>query len=101
MVDYNAPRFQHPRETWTVKQCEKAAKHTAKDGMGTPYPFKGRVHFGHYAHGMVVRYNGGTVIDGKWWQGEEWHLPLLPEGFQIVVVPTWGHRIIKTPACKA
>ena len=52
---------------------------------------------GHYALGMSVRYNGGTVIDGEWWQGEEWQLPLLAEGYEIVHVPTWGYRIIKTP----
>ena len=101
MVDYNAPLYQHPQQTWDAKKCEKLAKRRTTDGMGTPYPFKGYLHLGelgHYAHGISVRYNGGCVRDGEWWQGEEWPLPKLAEGFEIVTVPTWGYRIIKTPA---
>lgn len=103
MVDYDASLYQHPQEVWDAKKCEKLAKRTVKDGLGTPYPFKGYLRLGelgHYAHGMSVRYNGGTVIDGKWWQGEEWPLPKLADGFEIVRVPTWGYRIIKTPVCE-
>ena len=99
MVDYNLPLYQHPQETWDVKKCEKLVKRIARDGMGTPYHFKGYVYPGEigfpYWADIAVRYNGGTVIDGEWWQGEEWQLPKLPEGFEIVIVPTWGYRIIK------
>jgi len=102
MVDYNAPLYQHPQETWDAKKCEKLVKRTIKDGLGTKHHLKGMLHLGelgHYAHGISVRYNGGTVIGDKWWQGEEWPLPKLPDGFQIMYVSTWGYRIIKTPAC--
>ena len=97
MVNYDAPLYQHPQEVWDVKKCTKLAKRVAKDGMGTPYPFQGSLYLqlGHHVHGMRVRYNGGTVIDGEWWQGEEWQLPQVAEGFKIIHVPTWGYRIIK------
>jgi len=99
MVDYNAPLYQHPQETWDAKKCEKLANRTLKDGLGTPYPGKGYLlssEIGHQ-HGLIVRHNGGTVIDGKWWQGEEWQLPIVAEGYEIITVPTWGYRIIKKP----
>ena len=99
MVDYNAPLYQHPQETWDAKKCEKLCRRVAKDGLGTKYPFKGYIGdmIGHYHHGMIVRYNGGTTINGKWWQGEEWQLPSVPPEFEIITVPTWGYRIIKKP----
>lgn len=98
MVDYNAPLYQQPRETWDSKKCQTLANRVAKDGMGTPYPFKGYLYFGELGHsvfGISVRYNGGKVIDGKWWQGEEWQLPELPPEYQIICVPCWGYRIVK------
>ena len=99
-MDYNAPLFQHPPQIWDVKKCERLCKKRQKDGCGTPYPFLGflpRSELGcHYAHGMLVRYNGGTVIDGKWWQGEEWKLPIVPDGFEIIRRRTWGYQIVKS-----
>jgi hypothetical protein len=48
---------------------------------------------------LKVHYNGGCVKgegkDEQWWQGEEWQLPQLAEGYEIVYVSTWGWRIIK------
>lgn len=93
MTDY----YVHPREVWDAKTCEKLAKHTAKDGLGTPYPFKGYLgssasippRFG------KIRYNGGKVINGEWYQGEEFPLPEVAEGYEIVKVPSWGWRIVK------
>lgn len=94
MVNYNAPLYQHPREIWDVKKCEKLVKHIAKDGLGTPYPFKGYIRLGNQGD-LQVRYNGGCVRDGEWWQGEEWQLPKLADGFELVRIRTWGWRIIK------
>jgi len=99
MVDYNAPLFQHPQETWDFAKCKKLANRIAKDGTGTKYPFKGHLHSGEIGHIGGIRYNGGTSIDGEWWQGEEDQMPILAEGFKIVRNPTWTWRIIKTPAC--
>jgi hypothetical protein len=50
---------------------------------------------GHYVFGLVARYNGGCIRNGEWYPGEEWQLPKLAAGFEIVVVPTWGYRIVK------
>lgn len=100
-AEKNTTFYRHPQEVWDAKKCEGLAKRTAKDGTGTAYPFKGFLHsgeLGHYAHGISVRYNGGCVRADEWWPGEEWPLPKLAEGFEIVHVSTWGYRIIKTPA---
>lgn len=97
MVDYNAPLYQHPQETWDAKKCEKLAKRLCRDGCGTPYPWKG--YLPELQNNGITRYNGGTVIADKWWQGEERQLPIVAEGFEIIHVSTWGYRIIKTPAC--
>ncbi len=93
MMDYNAPLFQHPQPIWDAKKCEKEAKRTAKDGLGTPYPFKGYI--GCHPQWGVVRYNGGCEREGKWYQGENKPLPKVAEGFEIINVSTWGWRIRK------
>jgi hypothetical protein len=98
LVKHNT-RFKHPQETWDVKKCNLLVKRTIVDGLGTKHHLKGMLHageLGHYYHGMTVNYNGGTIINGEWWPGEEWTLPKLPEGFEIVLVPTWGYRIVRT-----
>lgn len=97
MTDYNAPLYQNKAETWDAKTCEKKAKHVAKDGLGTPYPFKGYIgsstsippKYG------AIRYNGGCVREGEWYQGEFFPLPNVAEGFVIQHVPNWGYRIVK------
>lgn len=107
MVDYNAPLYQHPQERWDAKKCERLVKRIAKDSLGTKYPFPGYVSYGelggHYVHGMSVRYNGGCIREDEWYQGEEWPMPLLPDGFKFVYVTSWGYRLIKlpkTPTCE-
>ena len=94
-VDYNAPLYQHPQETWSEAKCARLVNRTVKDGLGTPYPFKGYIH--DKEAGYIQRYNGGCSRDGEWYQGEERKDPILAEGYEIVVVSTWGKRIIKTP----
>lgn len=89
MVDPDAPLYQNKPEVWDAKKCAKMAKRTAKDGYGTKYHFKG---FIGTAYGPV-RYNGGISKDGKWWQGENFPLPIIDSAYEIVCVPTWGLRI--------
>lgn len=91
MVDYAAKLYQNPAQKWDAAKCAKMANATAKDGLGTPYPFKGYVgsNFGEF------RYNGGCVRDGQWWQGETLPLPEVAKGYKIVHVQTWGYRIVK------
>lgn len=89
----NPEYYTHPQETWDEKKCRKAANHTAKDGMGTPYPFKGYIGSHQTGYGKT-KYNGGTTINGKWYQGEIKPLPQVTTGFKIITVPTWGFRIV-------
>lgn len=82
---------QHPSETWDAARCEKEANHTASDGLGTPYPFKGYIgsHYGKH------RYNGGVIRDGEYYDGEIVPLPEVDDAYEIIHVPTWGYRIVK------
>lgn len=92
MVDYNAPLFQHPQETWDAKKCEKLAKKKSSNA-----PFKGYLGssasippaFGE------IRYNGGCIRNEEWYQGENRPLPLVADGYEIIFVSTWGWRIVK------
>ena len=89
--------YTYPIEVWDAATCEKNAKHLAKDGLGTPYPFRGYIGSSATipaAYG-VTRYNGGTVINGQWYEGIRRPLPVLAKGFAIVVVPSWGWQIVK------
>lgn len=92
MTDYNAPLYQHPQEIWDETTCAKKAR------KKSPYaPFKG--YLGSFsaqppAYGKV-RYNGGCIREGKWWQGEERPLPIVHENYEIVVIRSWGWRIKK------
>ena len=76
-------------EVWDEKKCRRASRRTAKDGLGTPYHFKGYIGslFG------VIRYNGGCIREGEWYNGEDRPLPIVAEGYEIVHVPTWGWQI--------
>ena len=95
-VDYTKPLYQFPRETWDREKCERLAKHVAKDGLGTPYPWPGYI--GSYTSPAAygdIRYNGGCIHDGQWWQGEHRPLPKIHEDFEIIFVTHWGWRIKK------
>lgn len=87
----------YPAEKWDKEKCEKMAKIIAKDGLGTPYPFKGYIGSGLTYGGEfgTTIYNGGCVREDKWYQGEHRPLPEVAEGFEIEYVPTWGYRIKK------
>jgi hypothetical protein len=91
MVNQSLPLYQHKVENWDATKCDKAVNYEASDGLGTKYPFKGYLgtHFG------PIRYNGGCVRDGEWYQGENFPLPNIPKNFKIVYVMCWGWRIIK------
>ena len=93
MVDYISPLYSLPQEVWDEARCQQAAKHTATDGLGTKYPFKGYIG-NNYGE---TRYNGGCVRDGQWWQGEYRPLPRIASGYEIVYVPSWGWRIVVRP----
>lgn len=88
--------FKYPRETWSVEQCNKMVRYTASDGMGTKYPFKGYIGSSASrpaAYG-VEKYNGGIVIDNEFYDATLREFPILPNGFEIVAVSSWGWRIV-------
>jgi len=89
--------FQHPAETWNKQKCEKIANSIAKDGLGTPYPFRGYIGSSTSTPPKYgsVRYNGGCIRNEEWYQGEFFPLPIIHDSFEIIFVPTWGYRLVK------
>jgi hypothetical protein len=86
-------RYYRPApEYWDARTCERKAKHTAKDGLGTKYPFKGYIgnHYG------KTRFNGGCIRNDKWYEGQVIPLPVIAPGFKLVHKLTWGWQIVKT-----
>jgi hypothetical protein len=48
-----------PAEQWDAAKCERMARRIAKDGMGTPYPFRGYIGSSATVGGYgKTRYNG-------------------------------------------
>ena len=92
--------YLNPREVWDTAKCAKMAKRVARDGLGTPYPFKGAVP-GPYPFGFgKTRYNGGCcrplcASNPKWYPGEIFPRPKLAAGYRWVYAPTWCWRIVK------
>lgn len=87
----------HEQEIWDAKKCDQMAKRTQKDGMGTPYPFKGYIPGSSSSSSYYgeIRYNGGIVINEIHYEGEIRLLPQVAPGYEIVKVPTWGSQIKK------
>lgn len=85
-------RYVFPQQEWNEEKCRKLAKAVQRDGLGTPYPFRGYV-------GNILpksqNYNGGTIVDGEWYKGVVHPLPKIPNNFKFVYVSTWGLRIIE------
>lgn len=88
--------YTYKTEVWDGPTCEKMVRHVAKDGLGTPYPFKGYIgpDSGPNAIGEMIRYNGGKAIEGEWVEAEFRPIPQVAAGFDIVRVPRWGWRIV-------
>ncbi len=90
--------YQHPQQTWNIAKCNKLANRTISDGLGTKYPGKGYLknnEIGGHNGDLICRYNGGCEREGKWYSGEQFHLPIVPSDFQIVWITNWGWRIIR------
>lgn len=92
MVDFSLPLYEYAAPVWDEKKANSFAKKRERDYFGTPDPFPG------YLKGWNVetRYNGGTVIEGEWYQGIRRPLPKVPDGFKWIQVISWGWRLIKT-----
>ena len=105
MVNYNLPLYQHPQETWDAAKCRKLAKKRWKNAFGdsmapwpgflpSQIPSQSPFQFGEH------RYNGGCWRADQWWQGEEWPMPILAPGFEIIHVTSWGYRIVEVQGGK-
>ena len=84
--------FQNEIQTWDAEYCKKQSKHVEKDGLGTPYGFKGACP---YVKNGIVRYNGGCIRNNEWYRGEEFFLPILAPGYKWQYVTTWCWQIVK------
>lgn len=88
----------HPQETWDRKRCLKESKRKRKDGLGTPYPYKGLIALDgspYPSYGQTRRYNGGTIIEGEHFHREQVPLPKIDDDFEIVHLLSWGYQIRK------
>lgn len=91
MINYSEPLFHKPIAIWDEKKCARLSNKVVKDGLGTPYPFRGFLGncFGQFY------YNGGCIREGKWYQGELIHHPNIPANYEFFYEYTWGWRIRK------
>ena len=85
--------FVKERETWSEDYCKKLSNATKTDGLGTKYHFKGYV--GDIIPEVIKHYNGGTVINDKWYQGIITPRPIIPKDYELVSVVSWGLRLVK------
>lgn len=87
----------HKQEVWSEKKCERQARRAPKDAWGNPPP-KGIVsHSGsaHVQYGETIRFNGGCIRNGEWYEGEYKPLPIIPDTYEIVPLSSWGLIIRK------
>lgn len=93
--------YVHPQETWTETKCKQAAAHAPADHWGNKPP-KGLINADsspYPRYGQTRTFNGGRVINGKWYQSERVPYPIIPDTYEIVHLSSWGDRIqLKTPA---
>ena len=89
--------YTHPQETWTEAECAKRARYAPADAFGNKPP-KGIIASNassYPQYGQTVRYNGGRVINGEWYQSECRPLPIIPASYEIVPLTSWGKVIRK------
>lgn len=89
--------YRHPQEIWSAKECEKRARHAPIDPWGNrpPEGIIASIGSSYPQYGQTLRYNGGKVIQGEWYEAEHVPLPLIPKSFEIVSLRTWGKIIRK------
>lgn len=86
--------YKYPQETWNKAKCKKLIKQRHTDGLGTPFP-RGYVD---YLIPASTRYNGCVEIDGELYAATERTLPLVADGFKLVLHVTWGYFLERTSA---
>ena len=96
-----APRKEHvypdwcvfPQETWDEAQCRKVASHMTRDGLGTPYPWRGLVQCSGSARPQYGQctLNGGYSHGGRYYRlGYKRPYPKLHEKYVYVHHMSWG-----------
>ena len=85
--------FRHPRPVWDEATCKKLAQKVEKDGLGTPYKFKG--YMGYCLPRLITRYNGGCVRNGEWYKGEYHPYPRLPKNYELRNLTSWGLVLVE------
>ena len=84
--------FTHPRETWDEKECLKRSKSAPADFWGNCPP-KGIIASSassYPEYDQTIRFNGGRVINGEWYEKECRPLPVIPDSFEFVKLVSWG-----------
>lgn len=81
--------YENNRLTLTEKDCQQL-QDRSKDAFGMPWPYPG-----HYTRPIGVReYNGGCIREGTWYPGESFLEPVLPLGWKLIHIPTWGWHVV-------
>ena len=91
--------YTHPQETWTEAKCARMSRYAPKDNWGNRPP-KGIIAdsgSAYLQYGQTIRYNGGTVRDGEWYEAEHLPLPAIPASYEFVPLVGWGTRIQLKP----
>jgi hypothetical protein len=89
--------YTHPQETWNEAECAKRARHALADHWGNKPP-KGIIASNassYPQYGQTIRFNGGTVINGEWYQAESRPLPVIPASYEFSKLSSWGTIIRK------
>jgi len=89
--------YTYPQEIWHENKCAKMSRHAPKDAWGN-LPPKGIIASNASStpqYGQTIRYNGGTVIDGEWYEAVTRPLPAIPDSYEIVPLTSWGKVIRK------
>lgn len=89
--------YEHKQEVWTEAECRKISRRRHTDGCGTKETHPGRFSFSgspYPGYSQTVRYNGGCLRDGEWYDGEHIPFPVIPPSYKIEHVPTWGDYLI-------
>jgi hypothetical protein len=89
--------YTYPQETWSEAECAKRAKHAPGNAFGDKPP-KGIIAGSastYPMYGQKMRFNGGTIIDGEWYQSVSVPLPIIPDTYEFYKLTSWGTVIRK------
>lgn len=89
--------YTHPQEAWDEAECNRRSNYAPKDHWGNRPP-KGIIAGSastYPGYGQTIRFNGGTVIDDEWYEAVCKPLPIIPDSYEIVNLPSWGTIIRK------